>query len=69
MGLVLLIWCLSLVLLFVLSRMRPRPVEMATAGLWDEGCTAASPAVPAVGGLACMGGKGKGQESGWVRHC
>ena len=62
------ILCLSLILLFVLSWMWPRPAEMATAGLWEEGCTAASPAVPVVGGLACAGGKGEGQGV-WVRHC
>lgn len=66
--LLLLIWCLFLILLTVLSWMWPRPAEMAAAGLWEEGCIAASLAIPVVGRLACTGGKGKGQGV-WVRHC
>ena len=74
--LLMMIWCLFLILLIVLSWMWPRPAETAAVGLWEEGCAAASSAVPAIGGLAWTGGKnhritewkGKGQGV-WVRRC
>lgn len=49
------IWCLSLLLLFVLSWMCPRMCS-AAVGLGEGRCTSGSLAVPSVGGLGYAGG-------------